>query len=187
MASAASKSTSDSQFTDTKTLRAQARKNVEDGAVTASYPDDRETIIGKLNESLATEWVCVLRYMRHYHTASGLVSEPVKAHFLEHAKEEQAHAMALAERVVQLGGDPDLNPDNLTKKSHAEYTEGKTLKQMVKENLIAERIAIESYRELAQYLGERDPTTRKLIEHILEQEEEHADDFADLLEGWEGE
>ncbi|MFM5918438.1 MAG: bacterioferritin [Novosphingobium sp.] len=176
-----------STFTDTKTLRANARKNVEDGAVTVNFPSDRETIIQKLNESLATEWVCVLRYMRHYHTATGLVSEPIKAHFLEHAKEEQGHAMMLAERIVQLGGEPDLNPDGLTKKSHAEYREGKTLKEMVTEDLVAERIAIEAYRELAQYLAERDPTTRKMIEHILEQEEEHADEFADLLDGWEGE
>ena len=187
MASTAAKTSKTSAFTDTKTLRANARKHVEDGAVTASYPADRETIIEKLNESLATEWVCVLRYMRHYHTATGLVSEPIKAHFLEHAKAEQAHATALAERIVQLGGEPDLNPDNLTKKSHAEYKEGKTLKEMVTEDLVAERIAVESYRELIHYLGDRDPTTRKLIEHILEQEEEHADEFSDLLEGWEGE
>lgn len=174
-------------FTATEILRANARKHIEDGAVTANYPEDREMIIQKLNESLATEWVCVLRYLRHYHTATGLVSEPVKAHFLEHAKEEQAHAMSLAERIVQLGGEPDLNPDNLTKKSHAEYREGKTLKEMVTEDLIAERIAIESYRELIRYLGERDPTTRKLVEHILAQEEDHADEFSDLLDGWEGE
>lgn len=187
MATAAKPKAESRHFTDTKTLRAQARKNVEDGAVTANFPEDRETIIEKLNESLATEWVCVLRYMRHYHTATGLVSEPIKAHFLEHAKAEQAHATALAERIVQLGGEPDLNPDNLTSKSHAEYKEGKTLKEMVTEDLVAERIAVEAYRELAQYLAERDPTTRKLIEHILEQEEEHADEFADLLDGWEGE
>ncbi|WP_309623023.1 ferritin-like domain-containing protein [Novosphingobium sp.] len=187
MASAAKTPSITAAFTDTRTLRANARKNVGDGAVTKDFPADRETIIEKLNESLATEWVCVLRYMRHYHTASGLVSEPIKAHFLEHAKEEQAHATALAERIVQLGGEPDLNPDNLTKKSHAEYREGKTLKEMVTEDLIAERIAIQAYRELIHYLGERDPTTRKLVEHILEQEEEHADEFSDLLDGWEGE
>lgn len=187
MATAAKKPVNDDQFTDTKTLRANARKNVEDGAVTRDFPADREEIITKLNESMATEWVCVLRYMRHYHTATGLVSEPIKAHFLEHAKAEQAHAMALAERIVQLGGEPDLNPDNLTKYSHAEYREGKTLKDMVTEDLVAERIAVQSYRELVQYLGDRDPTTRKLIEHILEQEEEHADEFSDLLDGWEGE
>ncbi len=179
--------TTPSKFTDVKTLRANARQNIDDGAVTKSYPADRETIIAKLQEALATEWVCVLRYTRHYHTATGLVSEPVKAHFLEHAKEEQAHAMMLAERIVQLGGAPDLNPDNLTKLSHAEYREGKTLKDMVKEDLIAERIAIDSYRELIHYLGDRDTTTRKILMQILEQEEEHADEFSDLLDGWEGE
>lgn len=187
MASAAKTLNADSTFTDTKVLRANARKHVEDGAVTRDFPDDRELIITKLNEAMATEWVCVLRYMRHYHTATGLVSEPIKAHFLEHAKAEQAHATALAERIVQLGGEPDLNPDNLSKYSHAEYREGKTLKDMVTEDLVAERIAVQSYRELAQYLGDRDPTTRKLVEHILEQEEEHADEFSDLLNGWEGE
>ena len=175
------------QFTDVKTLRANARQNIDDGAVTKTYPADRETIIAKLQESLATEWVCVLRYTRHYLTATGLVSEPVKMHFLEHAKEEQAHAMMLAERIVQLGGEPDLNPDNLTKLSHAEYREGKTLKDMVKEDVIAERIAIDSYRELIDYIGDRDTTTRKMLMHILEQEEEHADEFSDLLDGWEGE
>lgn len=175
------------EFTDTKTLRANARKNVADGAVTKSYPDDREFIVEKLNASLATEWVCVLRYMRHYYMATGLVSEPIKAHFLEHAQQEQMHANSLAERIVQLGGEPDLNPDGLTAKSHAEYTEGGTLKQMITDNLIAERIAIDSYRELIQYIGDRDTTTKKLLEGILAQEEEHADDFADLLEGLEGE
>ena len=177
----------DQTFTDVQTLRANARKDIEQGAVTKSYPADRETIVAKLQESLATEWVCVLRYMRHYHTATGLVSEPIKAHFLEHAKEEQAHAMTLAERIVQLGGEPDLNPNHLTKLSHAEYREGKTLKDMVKEDLIAERIAIDSYRELISYIGDRDTTTKKLLMHILEQEEEHADEFSDLLDGWEGE
>ena len=175
------------QFTDTATLRANARENIDDGAVTKNYPDDRETIITKLQEALATEWVCVLRYTRHYLTATGLVSESVKAHFLEHAHEEQEHAMLLAERIVQLGGEPDLNPDHLTKLSHAEYREGKTLKDMVKEDLVAERIAIDSYRELIDYVGDRDTTTKKLLMHILEQEEEHADEFSDLLDGWEGE
>jgi bacterioferritin len=177
----------DNIFTDVKTLRANARKNIDDGAVTKSYPADRETIVAKLQESLATEWVCVLRYLRHYHTATGLVSEPIKAHFLEHANEEQAHAMLLAERIVQLGGEPDLNPDNLTKRSHAEYRKGKTLKDMVKEDLIAERIAIDSYRELIDYVGDRDTTTKKMLMHILQQEEDHADEFSDLLDGWEGE
>ena len=175
------------KFTDTATLRSQARKNTEEGAVTRSYPQDREVIIAKLNESLATEWVCVLRYMRHYFCCEGLVSEPIKAHFLEHAGEEQAHANKLAERIVQLGGEPDLNPDTLSKRSHAEYKEGKTLRDMVKEDLIAERIAIESYRELIAYIGDRDTTTKTMLEAILAQEEDHADEFRDLLEGWEGE
>lgn len=173
-------------FTATSTLRANARKNIEDGPVTQSYPEDRDTIIEHLNASLATEWVCVLRYMRHYFTASGLVSEPIKEHFLEHAKAEQRHADALAERIVQLGGEPDLNPDTLTKRAHAEYREGTTLKEMVKEDLIAERIAVEAYREFIAYVEGRDPTTRKLLEAILADEEEHADEFRDLLEGWEG-
>ena len=176
-----------SQFTDTKTLRANARKSVEDGPVTANYPADREVNSEQLNRALATEWVCILRYMRHYYTATGLVSGPVKAHFLEHAQEEQAHADLLAERIVQLGGEPDLDPDTLTARSHAEYQAGKTLKDMVLEDLVAERVAVESYRELILYLGDRDPTTKKLVEHILSQEEEHADEFRDLLEGWEGE
>lgn len=177
----------DAAFTDTKTLRANARKGIEEGPVTAGYPADKDVIVEQLQAALATEWVCVLRYMRHYFSATGLVSGSVKAHFLEHAKEEQAHADALAERIVQLGGEPDLDPAGFTKRAHAEYQVGKTLKDMVKEDLIAERIAVESYRELIQYVGDRDPTTKKLIEHILSQEEEHADEFRDLLDGWEGE
>jgi len=177
----------DQNFTDVKTLRADARRRIEDGAVTRTYPSDRETIVAKLQEALATEWVCVLRYMRHYHTATGLVSEPIKAHFLEHAKAEQAHAIKLGERIFQLGGEPDLNPDRLTRLSHAEYREGQTLKDMVKEDLVAERIAIDSYRELIDYVGDRDTTTKKILVHILEQEEGHADEFSDLLDGWEGE
>ncbi|HWU03636.1 MAG TPA: ferritin-like domain-containing protein [Novosphingobium sp.] len=174
-------------FTDNATLRAKARKQIGEGPVTTSYPDDRDTIVAHLNAALATEWVCVLRYMRHYFCATGFVSEPIKAHFLEHAKEEQAHANALAERIVQLGGEPDLNPDGFSKRAHAEYKEGKTLKDMIREDLIAERIAIEAYKELIAYVADRDPTTRVLLEGILKQEEEHADEFRDLLEGWEGE
>ena len=174
-------------FTPTAQLRKQARANIMEGAVTKSYPEDRETIIEQLNKALATEIVCVLHYMRHYYTATGLVSEPVKQHFMEHAREEQEHAGQLAERIMQLGGEPDLNPATLTERSHAEYQEGKTLKDMVTEDLIAERIAVESYRELIEYLGDRDPTTRRIVEHILAQEEEHADEFHDLLEGWQGE
>ncbi len=174
-------------FTATATLRANARKNIDEGPVTKSYPEDREVIIEHLNKSLATEWVCVLRYMRHYFSASGLVSQPIKAHFLEHAKEEQMHADKLAERIVQLGGEPDLNPATLVERSHAEYKEGKTLKEMLTEDLVAERIAIEAYRELINYIGDRDTTTKILLEGILEQEEEHADEFRDLLAGMQGE
>jgi len=169
-------------FTDTSTLRAQARKHVEEGPVTVSYPADREVIIEQLNKALATEWVCVLRYMRHYYTITGVVSEPIKAHFLEHAREEQLHAGKIAERIVQLGGEPDLNPQTLTQRSHAEYQTGKSIMDMVRENLIAERIAVEAYRELIQFLGDRDPTTRTMLEGILAQEEEHADEMRDLLE-----
>ena len=173
-------------FTDVATLRANARKNVDKGAVTDSYGADRTLVIELLNEALATEWVCVLRYMRHYFTASGMLADAVKAEFLEHAKQEQAHADKIAERIVQLGGEPDLNPATLTERSHAEYKEGANLKDMVKENLIAERIAIDSYREMINYIGDRDTTTKRMLMAILAQEEEHADEFADLLNGWIG-
>lgn len=175
------------QFTPTKTLRSNARKNIEDGAVTKTYTLDRKKVIELLNAALATEWVCVLRYYRHYFMATGMLADSVKGEFLIHAQEEQAHAKILAERIVQLGGEPDLNPDTLTKRSHAEYKEGVTLKDMVKENLIAERIAIDSYREMINYIGDADTTTKRVLEGILEQEEEHADDFADMLDGWIGE
>lgn len=173
-------------FTDVETLRANARKNIDKGAVTESYGADRKLVIELLNEALATEWVCVLRYMRHYFMASGMLADSVKAEFLAHAKEEQAHADKIAERIVQLGGEPDLNPDTLTERAHAEYKEGANLKEMVRENLIAERIAIDSYREMINYIGDRDTTTKRMLMDILAQEEEHADEFADLLNGWIG-
>lgn len=173
-------------LTGTATLRANARRNIEDGAITRSYSADKPTMIKLLNDALATEYVCVLRYMRHYHMASGMLADAVKSEFLEHAKQEQAHANKIAERIVQLGGEPDLNPDTLTARSHAEYKEGKDLRDMVKEDLVAERVAIESYREMVAWIGDKDPTTRRLLEGILEQEEEHADEFADLLDGWIG-
>ena len=173
-------------FTPTTTLRANARKNVDQGAVTQSYSANLEVIIEKLNEALATEWVCVLRYYRHYFMADGMLSDAVKAEFLEHAQQEQAHANKIAERIVQLGGEPDLNPDTLTKRSHAEYKPGKDLRDMVKEDLIAERIAIDSYRELIDYIGDKDTTTKRMLMEILAQEEEHADDMADMLNGWIG-
>ncbi len=169
-------------FTSTEKLRAQARRNVEDGPITKSYPADRDVIVEQLQNALATEWVCVLRYMRHYFCISGVVSEPIKAHFLEHAQEEQVHANKLAERIVQLGGEPDLDPATLTTRSHAEYQTGNSIQDMIRENLVAERIAVEAYRELVQFLGDRDPTTRMMIEGILAEEEEHADDLRDLLE-----
>ena len=173
-------------FTDKATLRANARRNIEDGAVTSTYGADKEVVIRLLNEALATEWVCVLRYYRHYFMASGMLADSVKAEFLEHAQQEQGHANQLAERIVQLGGEPDLNPDTLTARAHAEYKEGQDLRDMVKEDLVAERIAIDSYREMISYIGNRDTTTKRILESILAQEEEHADEFSDLLDGWIG-
>ncbi|AGZ33396.1 bacterioferritin [Pseudomonas sp. SWI6] len=171
------------ELTDVNTLRARARQHVEQGAVTEGYPADREKILRLLNESLATELVCTLRYKRHYFMASGIKASVAAQEFLEHANQEAEHADKLAERIVQLGGEPDFNPDNLSKHSHAQYVEGKSLKEMVLENLVAERIAIDSYREIIQYIGDKDPTTRRIFEDILAQEEEHADDMSDLLQG----
>ncbi len=173
-------------LTDTATLRANARKNIEDGAITSTYSADKQVVIKLLNEALATEWVCVLRYYRHYFMASGMLADAVKAEFLEHAQQEQAHANQIAERIVQLGGEPDLNPDTLTQRAHAEYKEGQNLREMVTEDLIAERIAIDSYREMIGYIGDKDTTTKRILESILAQEEEHADEFSDLLDGWIG-
>ena len=177
---------SKSPLTDTATLRANARKNIEDGAITSTYAADKEVVIRLLNEALATEWVCVLRYYRHYFMASGMLADSVKAEFLEHAQQEQEHANKLAERIVQLGGEPDLDPDTLTRRAHAEYKVGHDLRDMVTEDLIAERIAIDSYREMITYIGDRDTTTKRILESILAQEEEHADEFSDLLDGWIG-
>ncbi len=174
-------------ITDRETLRERARRNIEDGAITESYSADREEVIKLLNDALATEHVCVLRYYRHYYMAKGMLADAVKAEFLEHAHQEQDHAGKLAERIVQLGGEPDFNPDTLTARSHAEYKEGSDLRDMVRENLVAERIAIDSYREMINFIGDRDTTTKRILEEILAQEEEHADEFADLLEGWIGE
>ncbi len=186
VASAKSSPPGDSALTDTATLRANARKNIGDGAITRTYLADKKVVIKLLNDALATEWVCVLRYYRHYFTASGMLADAVKAEFLEHAQQEQAHASLLAERIVQLGGEPDLDPDTLSKRSHAEYKEGQDLRDMVREDLIAERIAIDSYREMINYIGDRDTTTKRILESILAQEEEHADEFSDLLDGWIG-
>jgi bacterioferritin len=173
-------------MTDVKTLRERARMSIDDGAVTDSYTADRKQVVRLLNEALATEWVCVLRYYRHYFMASGMLADSVKAEFLEHAHQEQEHANRIAERIVQLGGEPDLNPETLTARSHAEYKPGQDLRDMVKEDLIAERIAIDSYREMILYVGDRDTTTKRILEDVLAQEEEHANDMADLLDGWVG-
>lgn len=171
------------ELTDINTLRQRARQHVEQGAVTEGYNADREEIIRLLNESLATELVCTLRYKRHYFMASGIKASVAAEEFLEHANQESEHADKLAERIVQLGGEPDFNPDNLSKNSHAQYVAGSNLKEMVLEDLVAERIAIDSYREIIQYIGDKDPTTRRIFEDILAQEEEHADDMSDLLQG----
>src|SRR2546428_13497893 len=168
-------------LTDIKTLRERARRHIEKGAITEGYSADRETVIKVLNEALATEIVCVLRYKRHYFMASGIHAESVAAEFLQHANEEQGHADQLAQRIVQLGGEPNFNPEGLLSRSHAEYVEGDTLIDMIKEDLVAERIAIDSYREIIQYLGNDDPTTRRMMEGILAMEEEHADDLVSLL------
>ena len=170
-------------LTDTQTLRKRARQHVEEGAVTTGYAADREAVIRLLNEALATELVCVLRYKRHYFMAKGIHSESVKPEFLQHAKEEMAHADRIAKRITELGGEPNFSPDGLSTRSHAEYMPGDSLISMIKEDLIAERIAIESYRELVAYLGNDDPTTQRMVKEILAMEEEHADDMASLLEG----
>lgn len=169
-------------LTDIKTLRERARKHIEQGAVTHGYHGDRETILRLLGEALATELVCVLRYKRHHYMATGLHAEGAAAEFLQHANEEQGHADELAARIVQLGGKPDFNPDTLSTRSHAEYVEGESLRDMLKEDLIAERIAIDSYREMINYIGQDDSTTRRMLEGILAVEEEHADDLQSLLE-----
>lgn len=173
-------------LTDIPTLRKRARQHIEEGAVTSGYAADRETVIKLLNEALATEIVCVLRYKRHYFMAAGIHATPVAAEFLEHANEEMLHADRIAERIIQLRGEPDFSPDGLAARSHAEYVEGSTLREMIKEDLIAERIAIESYREMIGYLADQDLTTRRMLEEILASEEKHADDLSSLLEGLTG-
>jgi bacterioferritin len=169
-------------LTDIKTLRERARQHIENGAVTEGYGADRETVVKLLNEALATEIVCVLRYKRHYFMASGIHAEGVAAEFLEHANDEQGHADQLAQRIVQLQGEPNFNPEGLLMRSHAEYVEGTSLTDMIKEDLVAERIAIDSYREMIKYFGNEDPTSRRMLEGILAVEEEHADDLVSLLE-----
>ena len=170
-------------LSDIQTLRKRAREHIAQGAVTPGYHADREVVLKLLNEALATEVICTLRYKRHYYMAKGIHAESVASEFLEHAQEESQHADQIAERITQLGGAPDFSPDGLTSRSHAEYVEGDSLEEMIKEDLVAERIAIDSYREMISYLGEEDPTSRRMLEEILAKEEEHADDLARLLEG----
>ena len=168
-------------LTDIKTLRERARRHIEKGAVTEGYTADLETVVKLLNEALATEIVCVLRYKRHYFMASGIHAEGVAAEFLQHANDEQGHADVIAQRIVQLGGAPDFSPEGLLMRSHAEYVEGETLTDMITEDLVAERIAIDSYRDMINYFGNDDPTSRRMLEGILAVEEEHADDLVSLL------
>lgn len=169
-------------LTDVKTLRKRARQHIERGAITEGYKADRETVVKVLNEALATEIVCVLRYKYHYYMASGINAQSVAAEFLQHAAEEQDHADRIAERITQLEGEPNLSPEGLLTRSHSEYVEGDDLVDMIKENLVAERIAIDSYREIIHYIGNDDTTTRRMLEDILAMEEEHAEDMSTLLE-----
>jgi len=169
------------QLTDVKVLRDRARDHVERGAVTTDYGADRGAVIALLNEALATELVCVLRYKRHYAMAQGPHSAAAKTEFAEHAAEELGHADQIAERIVQLGGAPDYSPDGLADRSHAEYVEGTSLREMLREDLVAERVAIESYREMIAFVAGKDPTTRRMLEEILAVEEEHAEDIASLM------
>jgi bacterioferritin len=167
---------------DLKKIKERARAHMEKGAVTDGYKADVDAVTKVLNEVLATEIVCVLRYKRHYYTAAGLNSEGAKAEFLQHANEEQQHADWIATRITQLNGEPNFNPDGITSRSHSEYREGKDLTSMLKEDLFAERIAIESYSEIVRWLGDDDTTSRKMVEDILEVEEEHAEDLKTLLQ-----
>ena len=171
---------------DLAAIRERARAKMDDGAVTGAYGADIVRVIEVLNEVLATEIVCVLRYRNHYYMASGVNSPVVAAEFLEHANEEQMHADWVAERITQLGGEPNFNPEGLVTRAHAEYAEGDTLEEMIREDLVAERIAIETYSEIIRWLKDNDPTTRRIIEDILKMEEEHADDLANLLTIVEG-
>jgi bacterioferritin len=169
-------------LTDIRTIRERARQHIGDGAVTGGYKADREKVIALLNQALATEIVCTLRYRYHYYMASGIHAKSIAEEFLQHAQEEQGHADMIAERITQLRGKPNFNPEGLATRSHAEYVEGDSLVEMIEEDLVAERIAIDSYREIAQFVGQDDPTTRRLLEHILAMEEEHAEDLSTMLE-----
>ena len=169
-------------LTDIKTLRERARQKIEEGPITSSYGADRDRVIEVLNEALATEIVCVLRYKRHYFTSRGIHSQTVAAEFLQHATEEQGHADELALRITQLQGLPNFDPEGLTTRSHAEYDDSETIREMLTEDLVAERVAIESYSEIIRWLGDNDVTTRRMLETILAVEEEHADDLLNLLD-----
>ncbi|HEY3196659.1 MAG TPA: ferritin-like domain-containing protein [Nitrospirales bacterium] len=169
-------------LTDVKTLRQRARQHMERGAVTEGYKADIPTVVRILNEALATEIVCVLRYKRHYFMASGIHAQSVRQEFLQHANDEQMHADQIAERITQLQGEPNFSPEGLASRSHSEYKEGDSLTEMIKEDLVAERVAIESYSEMIKYFGDKDPTSRRMLEEILAKEEEHADDLVNLLE-----
>jgi bacterioferritin len=171
---------------DIAELRRRSRQDIEEGPVTQGYGADRDAVVQLLNDALATEIVCVLRYRRHYFMARGINSSPVADEFLAHSNEEQAHADQIAERIVQLGGEPDFSPARMLERSHSEYVEAATLVDMIKEDLVAERIAIDSYRGLIEYLSVQDPTTRRLFEAILAVEEEHANELADLLQTMPG-
>lgn len=166
---------------DKEAIRAAARK-LEAGAITDGYRGDREEVIAMLNDALATELLCVMRYKRHYYTAKGLENESIKAEFLQHAQEEQEHADKIAERIVQLNGEPDFNPQTLAERSHAEYDESAKIEDMIRANLVAERVAIEAYRQMIERIGDDDPTTKHMLIQIMAQEEEHADDMTDLLD-----
>ena len=168
-------------LSDVRTLRERARRHIEQGAVTPSYKADVQTVVKLLNQALATEIVCVLRYKRHYYMATGINAPQAQQEFLQHANDEQMHADQIAARIVQLGGEPNFFPEGLASRSHAEYVEGESLEEMIKEDLVAERVAIDSYGEMIRYLGDRDPTTRRMLETILAAEEEHAEDLASLL------
>lgn len=168
-------------LTDVQELRRRARQHIEGGAVTEGYRGDREVVIKLLNEALATEIVCVLRYKRHHYMAQGIEADPIAQEFLQHANEEQGHADQIAGRIVQLGGAPNFSPDGLLSRSHSEYVEGETLLDMIKEDLVAERVAIDSYTEMIRYVGDQDITTRRMLESILAVEEEHANDLSSFL------
>jgi bacterioferritin len=169
-------------LSDIEEIRRRARQQIMEGPVTPDYKGDRETVVRILNQALATELVCVLRYKRHHYMAKGIHSQAVAEEFLEHANEEQSHADKIAERITQLDGAPDFDPKGLLTRSHSEYVAGETLLEMIREDLVAERIAIESYSEIIRYLGDSDPTSRRVMEEILAKEEEHADEMKTLLE-----